>query len=297
MAKVAAFRSDDARARYVELYDAALASSPVPITESDVETSFGLTHVLTAGHPAMPPLVAIHPLAFSSASWVPLLPTFVANHSVTMLDAPGDLNKSVSIKPITGAGLVVEWLDEALSALGIQRAAVVGMSMGSWMATHYAMAFPGRIERLALIAPVGLVSNQHFTWILSGLLANHLRPTEARLEKFIEATATPVGRRRLQQDPWRMIIQQYVTGAIGFHKPVLSLLRPGSCDLQRLNSAEFPVLVMVGRRESLHDGPKMAARLRDRLPHARIELIDEANHLIPVDQPEVVERLLGEFLN
>jgi pimeloyl-ACP methyl ester carboxylesterase len=297
MARVSAFRSDDARAAYFDLYDAALVASPMQVTETDVETSFGRTHVLAAGDASKPPLVAIHPLAFSSTSWLPLLPTFAANHSVTMIDAVGDLNKSVASKPMTRANHVVAWLDETLSVLEIERAAMVGMSMGSWMATQYAMAFPDRVERLALIAPVGLVSNQHLGWILSGYYANYLRPTGARLETFIGATATPAGRERLLQDPWRPVIEQYVTGTIGFHKPMLSLLRAARCDLQRLASAPFPVLVMVGTKESLHDGPKMADRLRRRLPQARIELIDEANHLIPIDQPQVVERLLADFLS
>ena len=54
---------------------------------------------------------------------------------------------------------------------------------------------------------------------------------------------------------------------------------------------------MVGTEESLHDETKMANRLRRQLPHARIELVDKANHLIPVDQPEVTEELLAGFLN
>lgn len=295
MAKISAFRSDDARAAYCDLYDAALADSSMLVTETDVETSFGRTHVLAAGDSSKPPLVAIHPLAVSSTFWLPLLPTFAANHSVTMIDAIGDVNKSVSRRPISRASHVVAWLDETLSALEIERAAMVAMSMGTWMATHYAMTYPDRVERLALIAPVGLVSGQRLGWMLSAYYANYLRPTETRLGTFISATATPVGRQRLRQDPWQPIIQQYVTGTVGFHKPIFSV-RPTRCDLQRLASARFPVLVMVGREESLHDGPKMVDRFRRRLPHARIELVDEANHLIPVDQPQVVEKLLADFL-
>jgi hypothetical protein len=41
MARISAFRSDEARAAYCRLYDAALAATSMPVTESDVETSFG----------------------------------------------------------------------------------------------------------------------------------------------------------------------------------------------------------------------------------------------------------------
>ena len=114
MPKLAAFRSDAARAAYNDLYDAAVATSSMRVAESDVETSFGRTHVLTAGGSSKCPLVAIHPTMFSSTAWVPLLPTFAANRSVTMIDAPGDLNKSIAKRTLTNAGDVVAWLDETL---------------------------------------------------------------------------------------------------------------------------------------------------------------------------------------
>ena len=38
---------------------------------------------------------------------------------------------------------------------------MVGLSFGSWIATHYAMAFPDRVDRLALIGPIGLASGLH----------------------------------------------------------------------------------------------------------------------------------------
>ena len=52
MAGISAFRSDDARTAYWQLYDAALATSTIPVTESDAETSFGRTHLLHAGDPS-----------------------------------------------------------------------------------------------------------------------------------------------------------------------------------------------------------------------------------------------------
>jgi pimeloyl-ACP methyl ester carboxylesterase len=267
----------------------------MPVAEVDVETSFGRTHVLTAGDPSKPPLVAVHPLAFSSTSWLPLLPTLARQHRVTMIDAIGDVSKTIGSKPITKAGHIVAWLDETLRTLEIERAAMVAMSMGTWMATNYAMAFPDRVERLALIAPVGIVSGQRLGWMIRGYYANYLRPTKVRLESFIDTTATPAGQRRMREDPWRPIIEQYVTGTIGFKKAPTAV-RPTRCDVQRLASAQIPILVIVGRDESIHDGPTMAARFRERLPEARIELIDDANHLIPIDQPETMGKLLGDFL-
>ena len=298
MAGISAFRSDDVRAAYCQLYDAAVTASTMPVTESDIETSFGRTHVLSAGDPSKPPLVAMHGIQIASTSWLPLLPTLAAAHRVTMIDAIGQVSKSIATKPITGAADIVAWLDETLRALGIDRAAMVGLSMGSWMATQYALAFPDRVDRLALIGPVGLVSGLRLR-VLPLFFEMAIRPSEARLKSFLDTVVTPAGRGRLRQDPWRLIRQQFVVGMIGFKIPLSGsgAVRPTRCDLGPLSSARIPVLVIIGRDELLHDGPKMAARFRQRLPEARIEVIDDANHLIPVDQPEIVEKLLADFLH
>ena len=113
----------------------------MPVDESDVETSFGTTHVLTAGDPSKPPLVAIHALLVSSTMWIPLLSTLTATHHVRMLDAVGDLNKSLGIEVLSSSARVVEWIDQALQALAIERAAFVAESLGTWMSTA---RWPGR---------------------------------------------------------------------------------------------------------------------------------------------------------
>ena len=64
-----------------------------------------------------------------------------------------------------------------------------------------------------------------------------------------------------------------------------------------VGAAAAPViLAIIGTHESVHNGPKTATRLRQQLPEARIELVDDANHMILIDQPEIVEKLLVKFL-
>ena len=294
MAGISAFRSDEARAAYCQLYDAALATSTVPVTESDIETSFGRTHVLSAGDPSKPPLVAFHGSSISSTMWVPLLPTLTAAHSVTMIDAIGEPGKSIATKPITNVTQKVEWLDETLRAVDIERSAIVAASHGTLIATHYTMAFPDRVDRLALVCPVGIVSSVRLRKLLRALTTGGVRPTERRVQSLLDTTVMPTNRGLLRQEPWRPIMQQFITGTIGF-KPASGNL-PKRCDLQRLSSAQIPVLAIIGRDESSHSGPKMATRFRQQLPWARIELVDDANHSVFVDQFDIVEKLLADFL-
>ena len=68
------------------------------------------------------------------------------------------------------------------------------------------------------------------------------------------------------------------------------------CSVDRLAESGIPALAIIGRDETLHDGPKIAQRLCGRLPNAQVELVDDANHLIFIDQPKVVAELVEEIL-
>jgi pimeloyl-ACP methyl ester carboxylesterase len=293
--RASGFKTPAAEAEYRRWYDEAVASSPVPVIESDVETSFGTTHVLTAGDPSKPPLVALHGLSISSTMWLPLLPALTAAHHVRMLDAVGDLNKTVSTTVMSSPARVVAWLQEVLDTLRIERAAFVALSIGTWMATHYAMASPDRVERMALLAPAGIVSPQHTRWILESVAKLKVRPTEVKTERALDTYVMEASRTRLRTDPWRSVAQQFIVGMPTFRRNWREP-RPVKCNLQSLAMSRIPLLALIPRNETLHDGPTMAKRFREQLPHAEVELIDDANHIVVIDQPDVVDARLRQFL-
>jgi pimeloyl-ACP methyl ester carboxylesterase len=284
---ISTFRSAEAREDFCRLYDEAVGASPIPLTESDIDTSWGRTHVLAAGDLSNPPLVAVHGKSFNATSWLPMLPVLAAGHRVTMIDVVGDLTKSVAGKPITKRNHIVAWLDETLRALEVDRAAFVGMSFGAWMAAQYAMAFPADVDRLALICPAGLASNLKLGWLVRAYGATAIRPTATGVAAFLDTMATPVGRQRLREDPWRLVREQFVVGTLGF-KPALITLWPGRCRLGPLALEQFPILAIIGKQETAVHGAKMARRLRQQLPAAQIAEVDDANHIVPADQPEAV---------
>ena len=295
MAKASGFRSATAREEYARIYRKAIEQSEVAIDERDVDTSCGSTHVLTAGDPGKPPLVALHAKGFSSTMWIPLLPSLVESHRVHLVDAVGDLNLSVATRPLSKPEYVTAWLAETFDALAVERAAVVGASIGAWMSAHFAMQHPARVERLAIVGPAGIVSRQHLRWVAGMVAKVAIRPTKAKLETFVDSMVMPTTQVRLRQDPWQSIVEQFVVGLPTF-RAVANEARPKLCDITPLAALDVPLLAVIPRDETLHDGPEMAERLRQKLPKARVEIIDAANHLVFIDDPALIGARLRAFL-
>jgi pimeloyl-ACP methyl ester carboxylesterase len=289
------FRSEDARRRYVESYDHVLTASRVPLIELDIETPYGNTHVITAGDPERPPLVALHGKAVSSTMWIPLLGTLTASHSVFLVDAIGDINKSVATRVLQDEGDVVRWLDAVLHDFAVEEAAVVGMSYGAWMGTTFAMARPEVVERLAILSPAGVFSGVRPAWMARAVYANVLRTRAESLRRFMATMYTDETAARLEGSVFGQVIDQYIGGAVEFRSSTREA-RPRTYRAEALAALTMPVLVVIGDEETVCDGPRSAGIARQRLPDARVELVAHANHSVTADQPEVLEQMLREFL-
>jgi pimeloyl-ACP methyl ester carboxylesterase len=213
-----------------------------------------------------------------------------------MVDAVGDLNKSVARRVLSSSAHVVAWIDETLDMLAVDSAALLGASIGSWMGACYAMAHPERVERLALVCPAGLVSRQHTRWLLSAIFAAMVRPTPERVTAFFDSMAMPTTAPRLREDPWRPVVQQFVEGTPGF-RTRFNEARPRVASLDALAGCPFPILVLIGKEETLHDGNLMAQRFTQHLESADVVLVEDANHLLFIDQTEFVVENLREFLD
>jgi pimeloyl-ACP methyl ester carboxylesterase len=116
-----------------------------------VETPHGPIATAQAG--TGPPLLALHGLGGTKASFLPTLALMSGTHRVIAADLPGFGD---SVKPLRApydaayfAGVMAELLD----ALEIDRAHVAGNSMGGRVALEMALAKPERVDRVVLLSP------------------------------------------------------------------------------------------------------------------------------------------------
>jgi pimeloyl-ACP methyl ester carboxylesterase len=113
-----------------------------------------------------PVLLLVHGMAGSSETWRDVAPALARDHTVI---APDLIGHGGSAKPRHdySLGAFASGLRDLLVALGVERATLVGQSLGGGVAMQFAYQFPERCERLVLVNSGGL--GAEVSWMLRAL--------------------------------------------------------------------------------------------------------------------------------
>ncbi|MEU2623009.1 alpha/beta fold hydrolase [Streptomyces sp. NPDC007157] len=289
---VGRFVSDAWRARYFAACDAVYALGAPASWEEDVETSFGTTHVYRYD-PEDPaarertPLVLVHGAGSCSAMWYPNTPALSAERPVYAIDTPGDPGRSVHHAPIHEPERAVQWLDETLAGLGLDRVHLLGSSYGGWLVLNQAHRAPERLASVTLLDPGGLekVGLRFFVWIFASLFATFapkaLRP---RLASWLEQPVLVV-------PELRTMIRTGVR-AYRIRRPV-----PQPLTDAELGAVRTPLYLVLGRRSLLVHPDRQVERVPRLIPGARAEIISRTGHGPQIDHAQLTNRKMLDFMN
>jgi pimeloyl-ACP methyl ester carboxylesterase len=266
------------------------------------------------GHPVTyrmlgsgPPLVLLHGITSSSATWDPVLAGLAEHHTVI---APDLLGHGASAKPRGdySLGAFASDVRDLLLALGHERATIVGHSLGGGVAMQFSYQFPERTERLVLVSSGGLGREVHPVLRAAALPgADWVLPALARTGALGAGAAAGRLLTRIGLDPG--------ADARGIADGVATLEDADTCraflhtarsiiDLQgqRVNASDklylaagLPVLIVWGARDALIPVAHAHAA-HELLPHARLEVFERAGHFPFRDEPARFVRVLDEFL-
>ena len=123
--------------------------------EKNVQVFGAKINYVEAGDPAKPKVILLHGLGANTASWAFTIPALAANYHVIALDQVG-FGKSDRVMLKYRVGTYVDFLDKFMSELKIERASLVGNSLGGWVAALTAMKYPNRVEKIVLADAAGL---------------------------------------------------------------------------------------------------------------------------------------------
>lgn len=279
------YKSEEARSKVFAAYDAVLSHWPIVYDTRFVQTQFGPTHLVVSGAADAPPLVLLHGLATNATCWQQNVAAMADRFRVYAPDTIGDAGKSAGTRPAYASGDHSRWVAEVFERLELGRARVAGLSLGGWIAFHFAATHPDRVERLALLAPAEFMP-MSLGFGLRGMLTC-LFPREARVRRFFRYLAS---RQYGGMPDWMMH-----SLIIGFQAARPDLRDPPVIQDARLSALRPPTLLLLGSEDPIYDAAKAASRVRSVAPHIQVEIIQNAGHLFVVEQPEATNKALLQF--
>ena len=263
------------------------------------------TFVVDAGEG--PPIVLLHGLGATNASFLPTLHELSRDYRVIAPDLPGFGDSG---KPLRAyhAGFFAKWAKGLLDALGLERAHFIGNSMGGRIALELALRHPERVDRLALLAPA--VAFRKLRQLVP--VVRILRPELGVLPMIVPRASVIQGTRRLFARSSRLEAAWYQAAADEFLRvfamprgriAFFSAAREIYLDepfgrrgfWSRLEKLERPALFVWGDCDFLV--PAAFARHVERsLPRVRSVILQNCGHVPQFEQPEITHRLVREFL-
>jgi len=219
-----------------------------------------------------PAVVLVHGLSGSIRWWSRNLDALAATHRVYLVNLPGFgalLGRGRFQLP-EASTLIRSWMD----AVGLERASLVGHSMGGTVVLRTAARHPAVVERLLLVAPAGLPPGRSRLRHVGPLLRSSTRHVRTRFATTLAADALRAGPLTL----WR-------AGSMLLAEDVRD-------DLARVTA---PTLIVWGDQDTLVD-PAGAATFAQAIPDSRLLLLPGVGHVPMVEAPAVFNEALAAFL-
>lgn len=242
-----------------------------------------------------PTLVLIHGSLLDRTLWNSQLPALASDHQVVRYDARGHGETTSEIVPYAHEHDLLALFEH----LRIERATLIGLSMGARIALQFTLSWPDRVDALILCGS----GMDNFTYseavhACRGAMseATAAGRQEDAIEAFIDLWVVNPGRRRDEVsratiDSVRQMARRFMVkpSLAGREMPFDPPIRP------RLNTIEVPTLVLVGEHD-LPDMLEIAGMLSSTIPGAKQASVHDAGHLANMEQPAHFNELVLDFL-
>ncbi len=273
------------------------------VEEQKIEVDGLPTRYLTAG--TGPPLVLLHGAGDNALDWRWVMPHLSATHRVYAPDLPGSPD---SARPAAdySPGFFERFVAGFLDALDIERAAMVGNSLGGLVALRLALSAPARVTALVLVDSAGLgrAVNPVFTSVnvpgLSEAAMPLWRTPIGAYQRAWGRAALLFARPGSVPREW-LAEQRRLALSPGYLEAHLTALRAqvsprGQREVlvDQLSLLKMPTLVVWGARDRVFPEPQ-ARDAAARLHEGSLAVIPDCGHMPHVECPDLFVAALDEF--
>ncbi|HEX4865949.1 MAG TPA: alpha/beta fold hydrolase [Acidimicrobiales bacterium] len=250
-----------------------------------------------------PALVLLHGSGPGVSGWSNFrgnFPVFAGQFRTVVMDMPGFGRSERPELDRAYPRVAADGLARLLDGLGIERAHLLGNSMGGYVGLEFALAYPDRVNRMVLMGPGGLAVNVLGPDPSEGarrLGEFMMAPSKAAMEAWVD---TMVANKAVVDDGLieERLANAMAPGALESAIAIFSSLgqHPEPVPMfARLKGIKVPTLVTWGRDDRMLpvEGALMGFR---QLPNAELHIFSRCGHWAQVERKDDFERLVVEFL-
>jgi pimeloyl-ACP methyl ester carboxylesterase len=241
------------------------------------------------------PVVLIHGFPFDHLMWRHQVTAFASRRCIAP-DLRGAGTASAPDRPDDYS--MRAYADDIIALLDsdhVDRAVFCGLSMGGYIAFELVRRFAGRIAALVLCNTKTAADSEEAkrgrVALATKARQKGARAVASEMVPKLLARATREQRADIVREVTEMIARQPVTGIAG----ALRALRDRPDSTATLAEIRVPTLVVAGDDDQIAPADGMEA-MAGRIVGARFEMIRDAGHLTPLEQPQAFNAALGSFL-
>ncbi len=241
------------------------------------------------------PLLFLHG-AGGIPAWEGALPLLAREYHVYAPLLPG-FGQSTGLEHLDDQLDLVLHCFDVMEALDLQRPYVLGESMGGWMAAEMAALRPRDIGRLALAAPIGLWRDEAPVADMFGMMPHELVPylfhdQSCPAAQGLHAVTTLFSEK---DDRTQDQVEFLISLVRGFRTAAKFLFPIPEHGLEkRLSRIKAPTLVVWGT-EDRFVAPLYARIFGEKIPGARVHMIEDAGHLVGLERPAPYAEAVARF--
>jgi 2-hydroxy-6-oxonona-2,4-dienedioate hydrolase len=240
-----------------------------------------------------PVVVLLHGLGGNSSNW---FLNFGALSAKFRVIAPDQIGFGRSDKPLINyrVGTYVDFLDKFLEGLNVERASLVGNSMGGWIAALYALKYPKRVERIVLADAAGFAPPKDFDLsTLSGL-----NPSTREQVRYLMnlISVNPAVKTDAAVDA---ILAARIAAGDGYtiQSLVESIYRNEDMLDGKLAAIKQPTLIIWGREDGLTPLAREGEKYRKEMPSAQFVVFDQCGHVPQAEKSAEFNAAVLKFLS
>ncbi len=253
------------------------------------------------------PILMLHGMTATSECWRYTFDAFKDDYCVIAPDLPGYGRSAARNKPYS-LELYVAWVDSLLDTLGLEKAILMGSSMGGAISLAYAMTHSQKVTHLVMVDALGM--SEDLPWrsartllnrvphLLALALTNRFDP---HLFRYLQngVVSNPQGKPRDIVLTMAKLNRPHGIWLLwtGMRVLLVDFLLPSRrrAFVEKLGTIDIPTLIAWGKQDALLP-VKDAFFGAEHMPAAHVKIFEHSAHVPMMEEPEVFNETLQSFL-